>query len=356
MVPYRALSESLISAVFAASAVLFAFALAILASIVLLRLRRALRERRERPIIESWRMLFAQCALGVPDKLPHMDRRCTYEILKLWNYHHEVLRGTATSNLNIVACTAGFDVTCRLLLHDRNVRNQLIAVVTLGHLRDQQSWGDLVSLLQDRSSIVSLAAARATLHLRPAEAAYAVLDMVARREDWPITKVAPMLKEVGPDILTPALVHALTRAAHGSLPRAHITDLVRLLVLAHSHEAASIVRELLATHHEKPDVVTACLRALVDPHDMRLVRDYADDPNWNVRVAVAKAIARLGTASDVPVLERMLDDAHWWVRNNAAHALLTLWPAATDRNVLTDALNAGARRALDHAIAEKQLT
>ncbi|MBA2653202.1 MAG: HEAT repeat domain-containing protein [Tatlockia sp.] len=52
-----------------------------------------------------------------------------------------------------------------------------------------------------------------------------------------------------------------------------------------------------------------------------LVFSLADDPNWPVRAAVAKALATIHTERSIEVLTEMLQAPDWWVRHNAAYSL-----------------------------------
>lgn len=67
-----------------------------------------------------------------------------------------------------------------------------------------------------------------------------------------------------------------------------------------------------------------CLNALRDPHDVDLPRRHAGHPSWEVRVAAAKALGRLGEPADRDQLIALLADPHWWVRYRAGKALMAL--------------------------------
>jgi hypothetical protein len=55
----------------------------------------------------------------------------------------------------------GKTTIARRLLQSRRLSNRLIAVSTLGHLRDRDSWEVLVRMMGDEDGLLSLAAARA---------------------------------------------------------------------------------------------------------------------------------------------------------------------------------------------------
>jgi len=82
------------------------------------------------------------------------------------------------------------------------------------------------------------------------------------------------------------------------------------------------------------DLKIAVLHYLVHCQDKiknELIYSLANDPNWEVRAVVAKA---LGTTDDrmqaANVLEVLLHDAEWWVRVNAANSLSELGKSGID--------------------------
>lgn len=311
--------DPLLALVFKIGLGIIGFSLLMLVAVFMLRLRLVLRLRRERHYTAHWRPLLAECVFGVPDALPVVPRAMRYHFMKLWNHHHESLEGSARSNLEVMARKMGIDAVARDMLQSGDLRERLIAIITLGHLGDRQRWEELRALVSHPSPLLSLAAARALLDI-DAEATLAWLVMVmAAREDWPLARLVAMLKEAGPDRTTAPLVAALKAAGN---PQQTIR-LLRMMEVAHmalaGEAAAQVVRE-----SGVPEVKAAGLRLLSDPDELALARSCAADESWVVRVAAARLLSRIGEAGDRQLLATMLRDAHWWVRYHAARALIAL--------------------------------
>jgi len=311
--------DPLLALVFQIGLGIIGFSLLMLVAVFLLRLRLVLRLRRERQYAAQWRPLLAECVFGVPEALPAVPRAMRYHFMKLWNHHHESLEGSARGNLEALARKMGTDAVARDMLQSRNLRERLIAIITLGHLGDRQRWEELRTLVSHPSPLLSLAAARALLDI-DAEATLAWLVMVmAAREDWPLARLVGMLKEAGPDRTTAPLVAALKAAGN---PK-QVVRLLRMMEVAHTSHAgeaaARIVRE-----SDNPEVMAAGLRLLSDPRELGLARSCAVHDSWVVRVAAARLLSRIGEAGDCQLLATMLRDLHWWVRYHAARALVAL--------------------------------
>ncbi len=311
--------DPLLALVFQIGLGIIGFSLLMLVAVFLLRLRLVLRTRRERRYAAQWQPLLAECVFGVPEVLPVVPRPMRYHFMKLWNHHHESLEGSARGNLEVLARKMGIDAVARDMLQSGDLRERLIAIITLGHLGDRQRWQELRALVSHPSPLLSLAAARALLDI-DAEATLAWLVMVmAAREDWPLARLVAMLKEAGPDRVSLPLVAALKA---GGSPRQTVR-LLRMMEVAHTalagEAAARVVRE-----SDDPEVKAAGLRLLSDPRELGLARSCALHESWVVRVAAARLLSRIGEAGDRQLLVAMLQDAHWWVRYHAARALIAL--------------------------------
>ncbi|MHB8666788.1 MAG: HEAT repeat domain-containing protein [Burkholderiales bacterium] len=292
-----------------------------LATIVALRIGLVLRRRREQQFIARWQPLFAQCMDRVPEQLPALAIADHYAFLKLFNNYHELLRGSATRNVNLLAVAAGMDVVARGMLSHVNIRRRLIAVTTLGHLGDKTEWNELQLLVAHPSPLLSLAAMRALLEIDAAASLTWLITLLGARVDWPLAKVAPILEEIGPDLVTAPLV-AAAEAAIENAPL-QVPRLLRLLEVAHSERAVPAVRRILQSTSDE-EVIVAGLRLLRDPLDIEMVRNFSTHPSWIVRVGAARALARIGEPEDRKLLTNMVGDPNRWVRYRAARTLLEL--------------------------------
>jgi hypothetical protein len=64
------------------------------------------------------------------------------------------------------------------------LRKRLMAIITLGHLREHSAWNDLAALAQSTHPIVSLSAARALVDIDPKAALALITPWIGARADW----------------------------------------------------------------------------------------------------------------------------------------------------------------------------
>ena len=294
------------------------------------------RECRRGRVEKIWQPILLASVEAVPADIPRLKRAEAEEFMTLWNYLHESLRDEALENLNRAARLAGADAAARRLLLKRNTRRRLLAMTTLGNLRDRESWGALGKFVNHRNAVVSLTAARGLMRIDPEKAIEIVMPLVAGRTDWSLEAVAAMLKKAGADIISLPLAKAIVascrrRAAvdaptfEQTNPTAHVhaPRLVYLLRLAHPRFVTYVVRyALLAT--DDIEIIAAALKVYDDPAILPAVREMLQDSRWQVRVNAAQAIGRTGTSADERLLINALRDEEWWVRYRAAQALANL--------------------------------
>ena len=176
---------------------LFRSSFLMLVAVFLLRVRLLIRQRRQRFYEAQWQPLLAECVFGMPAELPQVPRNMRYHFLRVWNFHHESLVGGTRANLEALAGAMHLEEIARELMHRGNLRERLIAVMTLGHLRDRTQWHELRALVADPSPMLSMVAARALLDIDASATLPWLVTVMAAREDWPLSRVASMLKEAG---------------------------------------------------------------------------------------------------------------------------------------------------------------
>jgi hypothetical protein len=141
---------------------------------------------------------------------------------------------------------------------------------------------------------------------------------IIRRDDWPIARVATLFEALGPATVTPALVQwMLGRPTEGL---ARVTRLARFGTRA---RISTLVRGWL-TGNDPAEVIMAALEYIDDESDLPSMRSAAAHEDWRVRMASAKALARVGKHRELEVLMTLLRDPVWWVRYHAAQALTRL--------------------------------
>ncbi len=325
----------------------------LLACIVLLmRVFLILRTRRQARCLATWEPILLEATQsGPPAILPRLAGADVMTFFNIWNHLQESVIGTASDGLNDVARRVGIPARAARRLRYGNLRERLTAIVTLGQLRERSVWAPLCSYSREADVSLSLAAARALVHIDPPAAVKHLIPLVLARADWPAARVATLLVALGPDLVSAPLAAAALAA-----PPEHAPRLIRYLDVIHAETAIPAVRRIIRLTDEL-EVITACLRILEDPQDLEIVRRFCEDPRWQVRVQAASALGRIGLPEDVPLLRRLVSDSEWWVRHRAAQALVAILaaePAALDQLEATH-YNEFARHALSQARAEMRL-
>lgn len=317
--------------------------------IVLMRVMLINRERRKSRFLAVWRPLMVQSLSGNDQCYPPVLKADVAVLLNLWNHFQESLRGEANERLNQLARDVSMDELALNLLRSRRVAEQLLAMMTLGHLRNKAAWLVLSDLLQDDSPIISLAAARALMKIDAPAAVEVFMPMLVVRDDWPSARVASILKEAGASAISGSFADVVRHAPAEQMPR-----LIQFLELTHSEVSSRLVREILETARDT-QMITASLRVMSDSRDLNLVRKLIQHPEWPVRVQAASALGRMGSDVDRQRLVHLLEDPQWWVRYRAAQALSQLPFVTTGEllQLLAEQSDRFARDMLKQVIAER---
>jgi hypothetical protein len=289
------------------------------AQILVLRTVRNGRRERRRRIVEGWEpALLSALDPEAPAPLPPLRRRDVEPFLYLLNHHQEVLEGGVKERLNALAREAGAAPAARRLLRRRSVRSRLLAMQTLGNLRDVEAWDLLERSMDDPDPYVSVCAARALVRIDAARAAPRLAARVLSREDWSWPRVASLLAAAGPAHWSRPLAESLAAVPPSSLPR-----VLRFLEEGDPAAVLPAVRSALDSSRDV-DTAVAALGVLgrhCDPDDLGRVRGRIEHPSAAVRLAAVVALGRLGTPADEPALRDRLSDPDGAVRYRAARAL-----------------------------------
>lgn len=324
--------------------------------IFILRTLLLLKERRYRDLSATWRRILLSSEEANRDRLPCIKYVDRTSFLILWNMLREEKDGDAKTRdwMNQVAVAMGMDRVARHLLTKRNIRKKLLAVVTLGQLRDKSQWDKLRQIATSDHALLSLAATQAIARIDPVAAVPIVIPLAVRRTGWPAAKVASILKEIGPDLISKPLTDAVLEAPDEEMQR-----LIPFLETCHDTAALSTAHRILREPHDDK-VIGPCLYVLGkfrDKKDLKLIRQYLTYPRWHVRAHAAACLGRIGTKEDEAKLAALLADPEWWVRYRAAQAIVNLPFSNTARvHKLKETLSDRyARDILTQAIAEKGL-
>ncbi|NNE66243.1 MAG: HEAT repeat domain-containing protein [Pyrinomonadaceae bacterium] len=285
--------------------------------IIVLRYLLIRRNRREAALHEQWQPILVSCLDGEPENLPVLEERDITSFLVLWNYFHETLRLAGKDNLNAVAKKLELDEWALKALDD-SIREKLLAIQTLGWLQEERGWDELLEIMRHASPVTSLCAAKAILRIDPHKGVPLFLELIPVRSHWSFSTVGKILKEAGADVVTKPLIEIASRHEGDELVR-----LLRFLDTAYEEEVAPLVSKLLRDSNDE-NVLMSCLRAVVDPLDLPMIRALLRHDSWRVRTQAAICLGELGTEEDIPRLVHAAGDQNWWVRFRSAHALAEL--------------------------------
>lgn len=315
----------------------FATAGLLLFAVAAMRMRLLRRESRQKAVAARWNPLLAECAERVPATLPSVPFADSVPFLMLWCRAQESLRGEAQARLVETAKRAGARKLARRLLKRGHPPGDLLGIMVLGHLRDTDVVPTLEPLVAAGTSVASLFAAQALLRIDAHRALPRIIAAAARRDDWPLAKVASLLQEADPAAVGPVLRQAMLSEAKLSRPGPGLARLLRLHGAAHAEFLRPTVLQVLSSSQDA-EALAAGLAVLWHPEDAALARTLATHADWPVRVAAARALTRLGGREDAALLTALLADKSWWVRYRAAEALCAL-PGMD--NAALEALSAG---------------
>jgi hypothetical protein len=320
--------------------------------IVVLRIAARLRARTTARRLERWRPVFAAVVAGddVPARAPAADE--LRDVLALWNHHAVAVKGPARERLAQWARACRLGELAGSLLERGAVRDRLLALATLGNLADRTYFALVLGYCRVDDPQISLAAGRALIAMDAAEAFVALRNELLEREDWSVARLLASFREQRSARFAQLVAEALGQASGRALTR-----LLQFAQAAPYERVAPQVRAVLEGAAEDESVIAA-LKLLADPRDARLARKYAGHQNWAVRLAAVRALGRIASKSDLPVLTAALADPVWWVRQRAADAIVGL-PYLSGpqlkllQTIVADRFGADA---LGRAIAEKRLS
>lgn len=321
------------------------------------------RERRRKRVGKFWHPILLESIVSVPRQVPRLKKADAYEFLTLWNYLYESLHDHRVEKLNEAARMAGADIAARRFLKKTKTRRRLMAVMALGNLGDEESWGALEKLANWTEANLSFTAAQALMQIDAEKAIKIVMPLVASRTDWTREAVSRMFRKAGADAISLPLSKAVIAACRTDslTPDAdalgqHAPRLIYLMRRAHPRFVTYVVRYVLLTM-TNIEAIAAALKVYDDPAILPAVRQLLSDRCWEIRVNAANAIGRTGTEQDEKLLIGALQDKEWWVRYRSAQALASLGSVNMEKleNYAAAQTDDFARDILRQVMAERRL-
>jgi HEAT repeat protein len=299
---------------------------------------------------QIWRPILADMMLFYPENIPSLQKKHRHVFLREWNLVYSILRGDANVRLQVLSRHKRLDNIAHRYINSRNMRKQLQGIVTLGHMQDYSVWNKLIDFVNAQHPILSMTAAQALVDIDSKNAMRFLVPHIIKRRDWPVARVAMMLNSASTSELAMLLEQAIEKAPTDDIPYI-------LGFLASTHfdpEISKLCKRLGKSQDSR--VIAACIDAAKDAHGLELARKNASNPLWYIRLHVARALGRLGTKADIPVLTQLMSDPEWWVRYRSAQSIAQMpFINANDLEKLHDQLDDRyARDILQQAISERQ--
>lgn len=194
--------------------------------------------------------------------------------------------------------------------------------VQLASMLAEDADTQIAPALNDRSPLVNMVAARALARRRSTGYLPLILKRSTRFGEWDPRYMATMLAGVGA-AAADNLRATLADATAPSYARMVAADALKRMQDLPSAETAVAV----LSGNADAEVTRACIRLLAvvgQQQHTRLLDRFVAAPDETVRGAAVSALGRLGTAADLPLLERTLQDDSRWVILRAVKAIRQL--------------------------------
>jgi len=317
--------------------------------ILLFRFVQLWRNSEQQRFQQTWRPILALCPTVIPDKLPALSSRDHISMLALWNHYYNIIHGDATGNLLILGDRLQLDRIARIQLFGTNKRQQLIGILTLGHLQSREDWPLLDRFIHQSDTSTSLVSMRALFQINPRRALQTMLPYLVSRTDYPTAQVASLLRKIPSHDICPQLtLHMMLRLDQSS---SHLLRLMEACDCTINRQIFTAITQKVPDDH----IISTALSLISDPNTLELILPYALHTRWHIRVHAATAIGRLATREHLPALLSLLEDKEWWVRYRSAQAITRLPFLGEEelRGLMSSIDDRYARDMLSQAMAEQ---
>jgi len=282
-------------------------------------------ERQKQVFLACWQPLLIQWSLGQKPALPRLNPQEQLWFLQAWNARYQTLRGpVAAAGLHDILEQVGLRPQLLAWLQSHRDIRRLLAVQTLGFLREQKAWEPLVEIALQQQGMLALLALRSLLLISPEAAIPVLLNGLRQQQDWSRARLLGMMRRLPFPAVAGGLGQAL-QALEFSDPvdNSVAQTLVKMLTVIGYPHVLPVIRQTLKQAQE-PELIITCLQALGSLKDYSAVpslHTWLQHPNWTVRLHAVKTLGVLATANEIPLLLERLADSNWWVRYRAVAAL-----------------------------------
>jgi HEAT repeat protein len=224
--------------------------------------------------------------------------------------------------LILVALQVGLEKKIRFHLNRAEpVRQRILLLSVIGALKDPAFQEICFQYLTAENSFLSLAAARALLQINPQGNIAPVVEMLARRHDWPTSRTSLALLEAGIDVISQPLAELLWKTPTQDLPY-----LIPYLDITSSETAIPTLQTILANTSDE-QVILACLRGLARSSRYQytdIIGLFLSHTNPHIRAEAVHTMSHIGAFTDGLLILPLLEDNIPLVQYRAAQALINL--------------------------------
>lgn len=279
-------------------------------------------KQRRKNFLARWRDVFASAMLDAKTaaelRLPFVRRSDRIDLLEEWNRTRSMVDGTAVDNLITLAHRTRIPKLAHKRFRSRRMRSRILAVQTLGHLRETSFRDQIAELLEEENTVLSITAAAALVDIDPDYALGLIVPMISKRRDWPKNRVSVLLRDAGSERISEPLFRAIRSAENEDK-----TYLLQFARLMESETLDAMLGDLIRESNDA-GVLNAALKIVRGYHGVPRMAALTQHEAWFVRMQAANVLGRIGQQEHVSLLESLLDDQEWWVRYRAAQAITRL--------------------------------
>lgn len=189
-----------------------------------------------------------------------------------------------------------------------------VCVVLVGLLGMNQHASALKALLKSKNTSLSFAAALALLRLEPTN--FKLVTQEGRLKSWSMAALLALGHLAPPE----AMDDYIEERIHKEPPRFAARLLAAWSELP-SERHRDVAFKLLSDPDTEGWLLCSALRLQKDARNLPLIKGLLNHNRWAVRLQAIKAYARLANKAELQVLRNFADDENWWIRVRVAEAL-----------------------------------
>lgn len=322
-------SDVIVQLVWYSSAVLLLMTLLLLTLTLFMHYERRQRDKSRQRATEQWTPILFSWIYS-PDEhtgpLPELNAERFGFVVQLWLQLEQTVRGSASNRLADLAQRLNLIPVMKHWLHGYSTDKKLTAIMALGIVQEKSAFTDLIPYVLDKRTIFSLVAARALLAIDPKLGLPVILSQI-HRDDWSVSRLAGLLVRLPHALVVRSVTDCADKATAKELRR-----LIKLMHILSPLDSQPLILQALERYPDEMELLTTAFASAILPDLLPLLRQQVTNPQWEVRVQLAKALARLGDSTDAPLLLQLLSDSNWWVRYRSAQSLISL-PGIEDKQL-----------------------